>query len=147
MDSLKILENVCDQGAGDIAGEAVERGLVLFEESGSGLAHLVLFPEDKVRIGINHFLAVQVLELDVGRDLDLERGGAPGGQVKSDNAGTYILDGSLQDGVGPRGIGRKPESCSLQELAADGGGELLFDAKGGGLVHEDGDGDGFDVGG
>ena len=83
--SLKVLQDVCDQGAGDIAGEAVERGLIFFEESGRGLAHLIFLPEDKVRISINHFLTVQVLELHLGRNLDLERGGAPGSQVKSDN--------------------------------------------------------------
>ena len=49
-------------------GEPVERGLVFFEQSGGSLAHLILFPEDKVRICINHLLAVQVLELYVGCD-------------------------------------------------------------------------------
>ena len=51
---LEVLEQVGDERASDIAGESVERGLVLLEKSGSGLAHLVLFPEDEIGIGQRH---------------------------------------------------------------------------------------------
>ena len=122
-------------------------GLVFFEESGGGLTHLILFAEDKVRIGINYLPAVQVHERYVGDDLDLERRGLPGGQVIGDDASPYLLDGPLQHSIGPRWIGRDPEFRSLDELAGDSGSELLFNVKGGRLIGEDGDGDGFDVGG
>jgi hypothetical protein len=58
VESLKVLQDFCDEGTGDIVGKAVEGGLVFLEKAGGRLAHLILFPEDEGRICINDFLAV-----------------------------------------------------------------------------------------
>src|SRR5579863_778290 len=144
-----VLQNVGDQGAGEILREAAESGRVLFEEAGQILRDFVLLAKHVRRIHVKHLALAIVSQRGSHAHHDQDARRLSRGRVVGERRGRSGEHGTAQSGL--RGLGRITiENVVVRprgELAHDGRGQHLIDAISVGLVPEGRNGDGLDVSG
>ncbi len=148
---LEAFEDVGDEGASEVAGEAFDGGGVFFEECGQVVGGLVLLAEDVVVVFVED-AAIAGDEGDGDVHGDEEAGGLLGLGVVGEGGDGLGEDGAAKDGVrsfsGDAGvIGADAQAGAGCKFPNDGGRHDGFSAIGIGLGGEDGDGEGAGAGG
>ena len=143
---LEGFEDVGYEGAGELAGEALDGGGILLDEAGQIGGGLVLLAEDVVVVFVEGF-AVAAGEGDGSDHGDEEAGGLLVGGVVGEGRDGFFEDGSVEDGVGVAGgVGHDAEAGASGELAEDRLGEDHLCVIGLSVGGEDGHGERLDAG-
>src|SRR5216684_727716 len=133
---LEALQDVRDQGAGEILGEAAECGRILLEETRKILRHFVLLPKDIRGVFVEH-LSVAIDQRNFYGHSDQNAGNLSRRSIVGGWRTGHSEDDALQGGVGrfTRIVEQMVVSTS-GELAHDRGRQLLLDLVAIALVYK-----------
>ena len=130
---------------GEVAGQAIEGGLLLFEEAFYVGGDFVFVAEDEFVGVVEDFLRFGLCQGDFAANGDQHGGGAAALRVEEKRDGLKVQDFAVQNGVGAARLGGNFVGGSGEKFVDGGGSESLFDAIAVGGVFERGNGDDVDA--
>src|SRR6266568_1546934 len=124
----EVLQDCGDQAGGEVAGQSIERGVLLLEETVEIGGDFIFIAKQKVVVAVERGFCGPVFEENFTANRDEHGGGASGGGVEENCVGFEAGDAAGQDGVSIRGIGDDAISCAGEKFVDQGGGHALLDA-------------------
>src|SRR6266849_2047557 len=124
----EVLQDCGDQAGGEVAGQKIERGVLILEETVEIGGDFVFIAKQKVVVAVERGFCGPVFEQNFTANRDQHGGGASRGGVEENCVGFEAGDAAGQDGVSVRGIGDDAIFCAGEKFVDHGGGHALLDA-------------------